>query len=413
MKTIGGLNETGFDIVLGNPPYVDIKGLPDADVKLYFKKFQTTQNRINLYSVFVEKSISFLNSSGNISFIIPNSILMNSSYEKIRRLIGERISFIIKLPDAIFENAIVETIIFQALNCKSDLTVRGKVYPNSLKTDLKEVNFNIHSIQEWKRDSEFRFNIFQNRNYESILSKVSANETKFSKVADFSLGITPYDKYRGHSEKIIKGKAFHSSTKIDKTYKPLISGTNITPYHVAETTEEFIKYGDWLGASREERFFTQPRLIVRQILSGNPMRIYCGYTEAKLYFTQIGFAIIAKKEYPDYSNLILLAIINSRLMNFYHNNQFLDTEKNIFQKILIANCKNFPLPVIKNTNKKVIENLVTKIIEYKSLGKPTDKLEAEIDNLVYKLYSLSYLEAKVVNPGLSLTEDEYDSIKIG
>lgn len=396
LKENGGLNETGFDIVIGNPPYVDIKGLPEADVKLYFKKFQTTQNRINLYSVFVEKSISFLNNSGNMSFIIPNSILMNSSYEKIRRLIGERINFIIKLPDAIFENAIVETIIFQALNCKSDLSVRGKVYPNNLKTDLKEVDFNTHSIQEWKRDSEFRFNIFLNRDYEPILSKVSANETKFFQVADFSLGITPYDKYRGHSEKIIKGKAFHSSTKIDKTYKPLISGTNITPYHVAEITEEFIKYGDWLGASREERFFTQPRLIVRQILSGNPMRIYCGYTESKLYFTQIGFAIIAKKEYSNYSNFILLAILNSKLINFYHNNCFLDTEKSIFQKILIANCKNFPLPKVEPNVKSSIENKVQKIIALKADGKSTDNLQTELDNIIYQLYGLTKKEIVII-----------------
>ena len=42
-------------------------------------------------------------------------------------------------------------------------------------------------------------------------------------VADFSLGITPYDKYRGHSSEVIESKAFHSQYKVNETYKPLIS----------------------------------------------------------------------------------------------------------------------------------------------------------------------------------------------
>lgn len=352
--------------------------MPEDDVKLYFNKFKTTQNRINLYSVFIEKSISLLNEIGNLTFITPNSILMNSSYEKIRRLIGERINSIIKLPDAIFENAIVETIIFQVVNVKSELNVKGKVYPNNIKTDLKDIDFKSFSTSNWQKDNEFRFNIFQISSYEAILEKIEINELRFFHVADFSLGITPYDKYKGHSKNLIENRAFHSSTKLDKTYKPLISGANIKKYLIDETPDEYIKYGEWLGAPREERFFTQPRLIVRQILSSSPLEIYCGYTEAKIYFTQIGFSIISKKQYPNYSNLVLLAILNSKLMNFYHNSRFLDTEKNVFQKILIANCKNFPLPKISDNDKILIEAKAKDIISFIAEGKAIMKVEDQL-----------------------------------
>jgi hypothetical protein len=43
----------GFNIVIGNPPYVDIKNLPKDCVKFYFKNYETTENRINLYSIFI------------------------------------------------------------------------------------------------------------------------------------------------------------------------------------------------------------------------------------------------------------------------------------------------------------------------------------------------------------------------
>src|SRR5690606_24890612 len=52
----------GFDVIIGNPPYVDIKKLPKEDVKYYFSKYKTTENRINLYSIFIEKGLCILNS---------------------------------------------------------------------------------------------------------------------------------------------------------------------------------------------------------------------------------------------------------------------------------------------------------------------------------------------------------------
>ena len=83
-----GFNSNGgFDVVIGNPPWVDIKGHPQELVKYYFDKFSTAENRINLYSIFVEQGLKFLGKHGIFGFIIPNSILYQSSYEKIRKLI--------------------------------------------------------------------------------------------------------------------------------------------------------------------------------------------------------------------------------------------------------------------------------------------------------------------------------------
>src|SRR5690554_2955540 len=92
----------GFDVVIGNPPYVDIKGLENEIVRELFEKYSTTENRINLYSIFIEKGHSILKDKGFLSFINPNSILVNSSYTKIRNLLINDITTIIKLPDDVF-----------------------------------------------------------------------------------------------------------------------------------------------------------------------------------------------------------------------------------------------------------------------------------------------------------------------
>ena len=45
---------------------------------------------------------------------------------------------------------------------------------------------------------------------------------------------------------------------------------------------------------------------------------------------------------------LLLAILNSTVVNFYHKYRFLDLEKELFQKILIANCKQLPIVFAAN-----------------------------------------------------------------
>jgi hypothetical protein len=223
------------------------------------------------------------------------------------------------------------------------------------------------------------------------------------------LGITPYDKYKGHSKKLIEERRFHSDKKLSKEYVPLISGKSILRFLIANKVDEYLKYGDWLGASRERKFFTSPKIIVRQIVSGNPLRIYAGYSAEEYYFTQIGFSIISR---PDSSADLkyLLALLNSSLINFFHNYKYLDIEKVVFQKILIANCKCFPIKLPQN--QKPYITLVDKILEAKKENPQANTLkwEKQIDVMVYHLYNLTYDEAKIVDPELG--EEEFEKYKL-
>jgi len=71
------------------------------------------------------------------------------------------------------------------------------------------------------------------------------------------LGLTPYDKYRGHTPEQITNRIFHSVTKKDETYKKLLAGNDIIRYNVEWNGEEWIRYGKWIGAARESKFFTE------------------------------------------------------------------------------------------------------------------------------------------------------------
>lgn len=409
----------GFDAIVGNPPWIDIKGLNPLHVKYYFKKYVSTENRINVYSIFIEKSFSLLNRNSCLGYIIPNSILYQSSYSKLRNLILSHygIELIIRLPDNTFKNVKAESniIIFNKnLNktCKCIIYDRNSeissINPNEA-IELKEFETN-----KWLNNSYFVFDIFTNKKVTELINKIDENKIYFHNVCDFTLGITPYDKYKGHSQKQIKERVFHSDHQVDASYKKLLAGGDVNRYFVKWNGKDFLKYGKWLGAPREHKFFINERILVRQIVSGKPLRIYAAYTNEELYNVQSIFNIIKKVD-TKLNIKFILGVLNSSLMNFYHSNKYLDLSKNLFQKILIQNCKNFPIPNIDNFS-EVEQNIYNKIIEYveqiissKNLlnDSTTDKdktfyenkcssLDRQIDRLVYELYGLTEEEIKVV-----------------
>lgn len=386
---------SGFDIVIGNPPYIDIKGLKKEDVNVYFKIFKTTENRINLYAIFIEKGISILNQNGILVYINPNSILINESYKKIRKHIVDGIERIIKLPDSVFDSATVETIILLSTKKSSSDNILGVCFANDDKIDFAKLSFNTFSRTEWKADEDSRFNIFSDSNENSLIKKIQTGSFPLENYVFTSLGITPYDKYKGHTEKLIRNREFHSPSKLTNKYVPLISGKNIHPYYISNEIDEYLKYGDWLGAPRDKKFFENPKIIVRQIVAGKELKIVAGYSEKPRYFTQIGFSLISKNDNKDELKFIL-GLLNSLLISYYHKYKFLDIEKVVFQKILIANCKK--LPIKKPESQKSFVNLVDKILAVKSKNPETDTsaLEKQIDELVYKLYDLTEEEIKIV-----------------
>lgn len=412
----------GFDVVIGNPPYVDIKGMPQKQIDRLFEKYKTAENRINLYSIFVERAIQLLRNGGYFGFIIPNSILFNSSYAKIRKLLLDKVNLIriVRLPDNVFEEAKVETIILifkkkdSTKNKKTDVLIYNREDKINLINDKTAKQTLSIKQEDWEKNDNNLFNIFSNDSIIDILNKIENGTTPFIEVADFCLGVTPYDKYKGHTPSQIENKVFHADHKKDESFRKLLSGSDITRYGIFWNGNQWIKYGTWLGAPREKRFFTEPRIVVRQIVSGNPLRIYAGYSEEELYNAQIGFNILAKDE-NKIKIKYLLALINSKLMNFYHTEKYLDKSKNLFQKILIQNAKKFPIKItsISAQDKMIVhvDKLLKLISEFEKikdrqtdekvrLEKEIQKLDDEIDEEVYKLYRITNEEKKIIEDSL-------------
>ena len=83
------VEERGFDVVIGNPPYVEFKRL-DAEIKKPIKeKFESAKGKFDLFIPFIEQGIKILKKGGYISYICPSMFTKRDFGEGIRKFITD------------------------------------------------------------------------------------------------------------------------------------------------------------------------------------------------------------------------------------------------------------------------------------------------------------------------------------
>jgi hypothetical protein len=76
-----------FDAVIGNPPYIDVKELPDLIKTELTRVYSSATRRFDLYIPFVEKGLSLLSNGGLMSFIIPSMFMRREYGASLREVI--------------------------------------------------------------------------------------------------------------------------------------------------------------------------------------------------------------------------------------------------------------------------------------------------------------------------------------
>jgi adenine-specific DNA-methyltransferase len=85
--------DSGFDIVIGNPPYVRIQTLKQRDPKMvqYLKDHYVSARKGNydIYVVFVEQGLRLLQPKGNLAYILPHKFFNAQYGEPLRGILAE------------------------------------------------------------------------------------------------------------------------------------------------------------------------------------------------------------------------------------------------------------------------------------------------------------------------------------
>ena len=111
----------GFDVVVGNPPYVLCQpSNTEEKILKFYNNFEVANYKIDLYHLFFEKGIKILNPKGYLGFITPNTYLTNKYTVNLRKLILEKTSIntIIKYNEIVFTEAGVDVVTILLSNFK-------------------------------------------------------------------------------------------------------------------------------------------------------------------------------------------------------------------------------------------------------------------------------------------------------
>lgn len=348
----------GFDAVVGNPPYVDIKALDEPMVRYLFRVYSASHQRVNIFAGFLERELQILR-AGNayVGAIIPSSFLTQVSYAALRQQVLQQcwLSAAVRLPNEQFGGTAgdvkVDTciIIVQKQQPAAGSTTRGLVYQGFARiTEIcSSTASTVLSVPQsrWLA-REGAVITLGDDSCDELLARMRRSSALLEDLCEFCLGLTPYDKYVGHTPEQIVGKVFHAKAQEDQTCRKLLLSGDVKRFAVEWNGQEWIRYGDWLAAPRQERFFTEERVLVQQIIDWTSLRIQAGWTVEALFNTQNQFSLLAR---PGTDLRYILAVLNSKLMSFYHRRVFLDVGRQRFQKILIKDAKTFPIPRVRFT----------------------------------------------------------------
>jgi len=221
---------SGFDLVIGNPPY----GAKFSSLeKQYIKEnYFSMEGDYESYIYFIEYSLNILSTSGTLNFIVPNNFLMQWFSGNIRKLILEKtILQIIDLGFNIFESAIVPTAILVVKNKKAnDNIIKFKNQNSEL------LNNSFYSIKqnEFTKLPKNQFNLSLTPSNLFIYNELIKNSVSLENIAEIKIGIECKPE-------------FISDTNDSEYHKPMVRGRNFErfiTYFERDPKSEVLKNAD-------------------------------------------------------------------------------------------------------------------------------------------------------------------------
>ena len=135
LQKLEGL-EGGCECIVGNPPFIEGRGLDEAQFKHLRARFRCAgSGKINLCAVFVERALELLKDDGVLALVVPATFQRNARYRALREMLLEQtVEAILPLERACFERHIVETVILRVRKSpprKNQVQVAGGSVPQS------------------------------------------------------------------------------------------------------------------------------------------------------------------------------------------------------------------------------------------------------------------------------------------
>lgn len=421
----------GFDILIGNPPYLGFQGFMEMKDALTHR-FKTAKGKFDYYIPFIERGLECLRPDGFLCFICPTNFMKRGYGKALRELLADNAS-IIQVCDfedrQIFEGALNYTGVFM-FQKRTPNNGHRVVYKQTLDGDELLMPQKMLSSAPW---------VFQDPASRSLIDKI--NTRRISRLEELTNGI---------SEGIVTGQNEVFLLAVEKAkdlgleselIRPCIRGRQIRRFALGDITEVVIypyrtdgdrtipiaeaeikkrqnlwrylvktreklagrgyfeastKHWYELWCQRDMRQLNARKIVVPELAENN--RFSIAGSESFYGDTVCGITLR-----PDVGEDLrfVLGLLNSRLMEYVFKKTTVP-KANAFYIYKTMFLKNLPIIRVNlsDSAEKATHDQLVKLTDRATAaamkGVSIDSIEAEIDRLVYQLYDLNQAEIRMV-----------------
>ena len=384
--------KSGFDIVIGNPPYFVYEGFHKNelnDIKKDENLAIAYGGKLNAYKLFFAKALNVLAcEKGKICFIFQNSFMADKQAFLLRKHIFEK----------------------KQLLCVDSFPERD----NSKKRVFESVKMSvcIVLVNNFKSSTPFKVNFWDDRDKTSgVCTKFTGADIKCLDSESLSIPRIPIEFkplvlkiktiknalfskcFQGELNMTVHRAFFTQDSAMPKVFKGAAIQRYFTTDDMSQGIVEFVNESKYLKAfpsSEKAKHHCHERIAMQGMSGANDkIRLISTLIPANHYLAHSCNYIIPIEGYSLY---YLLGIVNSKLINWYF--RCFSTNSNVNSYEIEA----IPFPSVSTIQQQPIANFVDFILaaKKKDPSADTSKQEAEIDKLVYKLYGLTDEEIAIV-----------------
>ncbi|WP_120933648.1 DUF7149 domain-containing protein [Helicobacter pylori] len=378
----------GFDCIIGNPPYMQVKKGLYSSIFYPFSEGKDIGKQ-NTYKVFIELGFNLTKQKGLISLITQSSIMCDCSAQFTRELLLKycQIHYFVEFnkKQKLFSNVIQGVCILEFLKDRPNKEHAFKIAINNTQIQMNQIQY-----EQIKQDEILKFFPL----YEIPLIKSGEMEIVRKIKTDKIL-------LRDLLEKSLQGNinTIHLKDIQDQkeTNGRIYKGANCHRYFL-DTQYLFAKDNQITQQIFEKNYYQN--IIVTQNITGtsDAYRIHANLIEVKnqemLFLHTCNLSYCKEREHAKF----LVGLLNSRLLDWLFRKTSTNNHVNLYE------LETLPIPQITKSNKPIahkITDCAKAILEAKEKDPKanTQRLEKEIDALVYQLYNLTDEEIKTIEEG--------------
>ena len=379
------IDEGGFDVVVGNPPYG--AELTEKERDFISDKFKFSSSYKNTALIFIERSLQLLNKDGYFGMIVPKSLAFSQLWRPGRDLIKEHLEKVVDVSKAFKDVLLEQVIIILNKSTKPKYYILQDVLTKeSITIDKKFIDLTDSIVLHGEK---LDFEIFKKMNESS--------------------------KYLSNITKTSRGLPFQKYLISEKTSYPVIKGKTISRYNF-ELSNYYLSEKIIAQNKNKVKFLQQPKIISQRIVAhvmkpkDHIIIMSALDKEGLITVDTVENTVCTDKSY---SLEFLLCLLNSKLISWYAYRYIfskairtMDLDEYYLGKIPLPSSKTENDIFIKlvdkmlSLNKRLNEIGDKKTDERQKIEEEIKKTDAEIDELVYKLYGITEKEKKIIEESL-------------